>query len=109
MAKFKKYQIGTTQEITLEINSVLPEDHIAYFVEECVNQLDTSSLEASYSELGQSGFHPKMMLSILFYGYIKGIRSGRKLAAECKENIAFIYLSKKYFPKKTVINGQGQS
>lgn len=104
MAKFKKYQTGVAQEVILDIRIILPKGHMVYFIEACVSQLDTSSLESKYSELGKSGFHPKMMLSILFYGYIKGIRSGRKLATACEENIAFIYLSKNYFPKKTAIN-----
>jgi len=29
---------------------------------------------------------------MLFYGYVRGIRSSRKLAAECRENIGFIHL-----------------
>ena len=44
------------------------------------------------------------MLSIIFYGYATGIRSGRKLATACEESIPFIYLSKGYFPKKSAIN-----
>lgn len=104
MAKFKKYQTGIDQEIVLNITSLLPKNHLVYFIENCVSQLDTSELESGYSELGQSGFHPKMLLSVLFYGYIKGIRSGRKLAEACEENVGFIYLSKNYFPKKTVLN-----
>jgi len=44
------------------------------------------------------------MLSIIFYGYSLGIRSGRKLAMACEESLPFIYLSKGYFPKKSAIN-----
>lgn len=104
MAKFKEYQTGIGEELLININTLLPKDHLAYFIEESVNKLDTSAIECNYSELGQSGYHPKMMLSLLFYGYIIGIRSGRKIATACEENIVFIYLSKSYFPKKTVIN-----
>ena len=35
---------------------------------------------------------------------MQGIRSGRKLATACSEQITFIYLSKGYLPKKTAIN-----
>jgi len=104
MAKFKEYQTGIGEEMVINIKSLLPKDHLAYFIEGCVSELDTSALECNYSEQGRSGFHPKMMLSLLFYGYIIGTRSGRKIATACEEHIVFIYLSKSYFPKKTVIN-----
>ena len=32
------------------------------------------------------------MVKVLFYGYDRGIRSSRKLAAECRENVGFIHL-----------------
>jgi len=104
MGKFKKYEIGITQGMTIDHSQLLPRDHLAFFVEEQVSKLDTSEIESNYSHLGRSGLHPKLLLSVLFLGYMLGIRSGRKLATACGENIGFIYLSKGYFPKKTVIN-----
>ena len=104
MGKFKKYEIGIGQGMTIDIGQLLPKDHLAFFVERQVSKLDTSKIESRYSPLGQNALHPKLLLSVLFLGYMQGIRSGRKLATACSENIAFIYLSKGYFPKKTVIN-----
>jgi len=34
-----------------------------------------------------------MLLKVLIYGYCKGIRSSRKLAERCVEDIAFRYLA----------------
>jgi len=104
MARFKKYQTGNEEAMVVNITALLPKEHLVYFIENSLSQIDTSNLESNYSEIGRSGYHPKMMLSLLFYGYIKGIRSGRSIAKACEENIAFMYLSKRYFPKKTVIN-----
>lgn len=104
MAKFKDYQIGITQGMTIDLGKLLPPDHIAFFVEHCVSQLDTSKIESKYGLLGPSSYHPKLLLSVLFLGYIEGIRSGRRLAKACSEHVAFIYLSKGYFPQKSVIN-----
>lgn len=61
-------------------------------------------MEAKYSELGQNALHPKLMLCIIFLGYMVGIRSGRKLAQACGEQLPFIYLSKGYHPKQSSIN-----
>jgi len=104
MGKFKSYQRGLGENWVLNMKDLLPEDHLVFFVEDCVSRLDTSQIESSYSSLGPNAYHPKMLLSILFYGYMQGIRSGRKLAKACAEQIPFIYLSKSYCPKKSAIN-----
>lgn len=102
--KFKSYTIDRSINIKIDLNSVISEDHLCKFIERIVSTLDTSSIEANYSSIGQNALHPKMMLSIIFYGYTKGIRSGRKLSLACKEDLAYIYLSKGYYPQKTALN-----
>lgn len=104
MAKFKPYEIGLDKPWTIDVKRLLPEHHIAFSLERYVAQLDTSEIEGTYSEIGQRALHPKLLLCILFLGYIQGIRSGRKLTTACSEHIVFIYISKGYFPKKSVIN-----
>jgi transposase len=104
MEKFRAYEIGIGEGMTIDIGQLLPPSHLVFFVEQKVSELDTSKIESKYSHLGKKGLHPKLLLSVLFLGYMQGIRSGRKLAIACKENIAYIYISKGYFPKKTVIN-----
>ncbi len=104
MAKFKPYNINRKLNIKLDIDHIINDDHLCKQIESIVSTLDTSRLEGNYSPVGQNALHPKMMLSIVFYGYATGVRSGRKLATSCQENLPFIYLSKGYFPKKTVLN-----
>jgi len=43
-------------------------------------------------------------LRLLFYGYAIGIRSGRKIAAACESDVAFMYLSSMYKPDFRTIN-----
>lgn len=104
MAKFKPYNVDRKLNINLDINHIISNTHLCKQIECIVSSLDTSEIEDTYSPIGQNGLHPKMMLSIIFYGYATGIRSGRKLSTSCQENLPFIYLSKGYFPKKTVLN-----
>ena len=104
MCTFKKYETGEDFSMQIDIKDYISEDDLCKQVEKIVSELDISSLESNYSELGQNAFHPKMLLSIIFYGYTTGIRSGRKLSKACKENLPFIYLSKGYQPGKSVIN-----
>lgn len=74
----------------------LPEDHLAFFISECVDSFDLSEWEASYASETGSGappFPPRMMLKVLLYGYSVGVFSSRKLATRCVEDIAFRYLA----------------
>lgn len=104
MAIFKKYDIGEEVCVQLNLSKYLAQDHLCKQLEKIVTELDISFIESKYSELGQNAYHPMMLLCLIFYGYTVGIRSGRKLSKACKENLAFIYLSKGHQPSKSVIN-----
>ena len=47
----------------------LPEDHLAYFVSDVVDQLDLAAIYAKYGEeeRGQPPYHPRMMTKLLVY------------------------------------------
>lgn len=79
--------------LQINLNDYLGPEALCKKVEDLVWGLDTTAIERTYSPYGQSGYHPKTLLSIIFYGYMEGLRSGRKLSKVCKENLAFIYLS----------------
>jgi transposase len=70
----------------------LPEDHLARFVVEVVQKLDTRNIENAYSGRGSKAFSPSMLLSLLFYGYATGAFSSRKLEAATYDSVAFRYL-----------------
>ena len=73
-------------------------------VKEVVFSLDTEPIEAMYSFLGQRTYHPKLLLSVLFYGYAIGVRSSRKLAERCLSDHIFIYLMQCYTPDHRTIS-----
>jgi transposase len=73
----------------------LPEDHLAYFVSDVVDQLDLSVIESVYEEddRGQPPYHPRMMTKVLLYGYCVGVFSSRKLQKRLVEDVAFRVLA----------------
>ena len=96
---FRAYELGQTLLLPPDLNDWLPEGHLARFVAETMATLDLSAFFASYEDgRGMSAYHPQMMLSVLVYGYCTGVRSSRKLAAACQENVAFRYLSGNSMP-----------
>jgi transposase len=97
--KFQLPLVGLSPEAFLDyIESVIPKDHLCRLVKEVVFSLDTESIEAKYSFKGQNSYHPKLMLSLLFYGYATGTRSSRKLEEKCLSDHIFIYLMQCYSP-----------
>jgi transposase len=76
MQKFKPI---TNEQLFLlppSVEDFIPADHLARVINEIVETIETSEIEAKYSYLGQKSYHPHLLLKILFYGYSVGIRSG---------------------------------
>jgi transposase len=73
----------------------LPEDHLAYFVCDVVEQLDLSAIESVYEEeeRGQPPYHPGMMTKILIYGYCVGVFSSRRMQKKLSEDVGFRVLA----------------
>lgn len=74
------------------VQDYLPEDHLARFVVDIVEQLDLSQLSAVYSGRGSKPFHPALLVALLFYGYATGVFSSRKLEKATYDSIAFRYI-----------------
>ena len=73
----------------------LPDDHLAYFISDEVDQLDLSDITARYEGERRGGppYHPRMMVKVLLYGYCIGVASSRRIAQRLHEDIAFRVLA----------------
>ena len=73
----------------------LPENHLAYFVSDVVDQLDLSAIYAVYGDeqRGQPPYDPLMMTKLLVYGYCIGVYSSRKIQLRISEDIGFRILA----------------
>jgi transposase len=73
----------------------LPADHLAYFVNDLVDQLDLSAITAPYEEeeRGYPPYHPVMLTKVLLYAYCVGVFSSRKIQRRLSEDIAFRMLA----------------
>ena len=69
----------------------LPDDHLAYFISDVVDQLDLSEITARYEWENRGGppYHPRMMVKVLLDGYCVGVASSRRFAGRLHEDIAF--------------------
>jgi len=73
----------------------MPEDHLAYFVSDVVDQLDLSAMDEVYGseKRGQPPYNPRMMTKLLVYAYCVGVFSSRRIERRLVEDIAFRVLA----------------
>lgn len=86
------------------VQDYLPEEHMARFVVEIIDQLDLRALSAAYAGKGKAPYHPAMLLALLFYGYATGVFSSRKLEKATHDSMAFKYLCANENPDHDTIN-----
>jgi transposase len=92
---FRTYLAEQSLLLPPSLREWLPDDHLAYFVSDLVDQLDLSAIESVYEEedRGQPPYHPGMMTKILLYGYCVGVFSSRKIQKRLVEDVAFRVLA----------------
>jgi transposase len=73
----------------------LPENHLAYFVSDVVDNLDLTAIEKVYGaeKRGQPPYDPRMMTKLLVYAYCVGVFSSRRIQRRLAEDIAFKVLA----------------
>ncbi len=78
---FRVYNPAQLMLLPPDLRSWLPKGHPTYFILDIVGQLDLSAIYETYdgSQGGQPPYDPRMMVSLLLYGYCEGIRSSRKI------------------------------
>jgi len=74
-----------------DLRDWLPEDHLAWFVIEAIDELDLEPFYSAYRSDGHgaAAHEPKMMLTLLAYAYCVGERSSRGIERRCREDVAF--------------------
>jgi transposase len=94
MKRFKEYDIRQSYLLPPSPQEWLPADHVAYFIDNVVDQFDLTEVFAGYEGTkGQPPYHPEMMVRVWLYGYCVGIRSSRKLERALYEDVGFRMLS----------------
>jgi transposase len=102
-AKFIDVDRETLYLLPPSIQDWLPEDHLARFVVDIVEQLDLRILKASYRGRGSKPYNPEMLVALLFYGYATGCFSSRKIERNTYDSVAFRYVAANTHPDHDTI------
>ena len=103
MSRFKPIKREMNYLFPPSMNDWLPEQHLARFIVEIVEQLDVQPMERTYGTSG-SPFHPALLLSILVYGYATGVFSSRKLEHATYDSVAFRFVAADEHPDHDTLN-----
>ena len=99
MSRFKPIKREMNYLFPPSMNDWLPEQHLARFIVEIVEQLDVQPMERTYGP-----FHPALLLSILVYGYATGVFSSRKLEHATYDSVAFRFVAADEHPDHDTLN-----
>ena len=95
------------QELLLppSLREWLPEDHLAWFVLEAVEELDLAAFYGAYRRdgWGAAAHDPSMMVALLVYAYAIGVRSARGIERRCREDVAFRVIAGNQTPDHATI------
>jgi transposase len=102
---FRPYNPDQLLLLPPDMTRWLPQDHLAYFIREVVEQMDLSAIYASYdgSKGGYPAYHPEMMVALLIYAYCVGVPSSRKIEKATHELIPFRVLTADQHPDHDTI------
>lgn len=103
-SKFKSIENDQLFLLPPSIGDFIPEGHLGRVISEIADTFDTTEIEKRYSYQGQKSYHPKLLIKLWIYGYATGTLSGRKIAAKCETDTAWMYLAGMHRPDFRTIN-----
>lgn len=95
MSIFLPWTYGETFLLPPDPKEWLPSNHEAYFVADLILKLTRRDILTTRSPEfgGRPAFHPVMLMTVIIFAYLRGVRSSRKIARLLVENVAFKILS----------------
>jgi len=107
--KFKEYNKNQGICLPPYLEELIPENDVSRIVDSFVDTLPMSLLtkwfiENKATNRGPAPYHPKMILKVLIYAYIRNIYSCREIEKALQENIKFMWLSGSQKPDFRTIN-----
>jgi transposase len=104
---YRAYTPGQSFLLPPSPSEWLPEDHLAYFILDLLEDIDLGTIERALQAKdarGERPYAPRMMLALLVYGYAVGVFSSRKIERATHEDVAFRVLAAGEHPHFTTIN-----
>lgn len=91
--------------LPLSVKDWLPQGHEAWFVLDAMREIDLKPFYETYREDGSGGasFDPGMMVTLLVFAYLQGVRSSRRIEKKCQEEVVYRVITANQMPDHCTI------
>jgi transposase len=86
-AIFKSHSVHQQTLFALDLNVLIAEDHSARLIDSVVEKLEIPDIISQYKGGGTSGYHPKMLIKILFIDGTKIEANAHKYSFVWKKSV----------------------
>ena len=101
---FKSYTTNDNLLLPPCLGDFIPQNDPVRVVHRIIEQINLKELYRKYSPRGCSAYHPRMMLQIIVYAYLRNIYSSRRIEEFCRNDIRFMWLTGNVTPDHNTIN-----
>ena len=90
---FKSYTTNDNLLLPPTFGELIPCTDPVRVVDRIIEQIDLKSLYRKYSPLGSHAYHPRLMLKLIVYAYLRNVYSTRRIEELCRNDIRFLWLN----------------
>ena len=101
---FKSYTTNDNLLLPPTLGELIPSNDPVRVVNRIIEQIDLKSLYTEYSPLGSHAYHPRLMLKMLVYAYLRNVYSSRRIEELARNDIRFLWLNGMDCPDHNTIN-----
>ena len=101
---FKSYITNDNLLLPPSLGEMIPQNDPVRVVHRIIEQIDLKSLYRKYSHLGSHAYHPRLMLKLIVYAYLRNVYSSRRIEELSRNDIRFLWLSGMNVPDHNTIN-----
>jgi len=104
MKKFRDVHQNQLMLLPPSLDEFIDENHMVRVLDSLVDRITSKSLEDIFIGGGTPSYHPRMMLKVILYAYIRQLYSCRKIAKALREDLSFMWLSGLSHPDFNTVN-----
>lgn len=101
---FKSYDQQQLSLLPPSLEELIPAGDPVRVVNAVVDRLNLREVEKSYKKAGCSAYHPRMMIKIIIYAYLRNTYSSRRIEDFTANDVRFMWLSGMQRPDHNTIN-----
>jgi transposase len=107
MKTYRPWEPERTYLLPPSTQDWLPDDHLAFFILDVLDQLDLSAIESVLQEKdprGEKAYSPRMMTALLLYAYSIGVYSSRGIVQATWTDLGARVIAAESHPHFTTVN-----